>query len=62
MVEVNTHEGGGESRRLLCVNNNNTQYFKRCGAAEACVAHNHKVVGSKPTIAIKFDNKKLNLI
>ena len=27
-------------------------YFKRCGAGEACLAHNQKVVGSKPTVAI----------
>ena len=25
--------------------------LKRCGAAEACLAHNQKVTGSKPVIA-----------
>ena len=34
---------------------------KRCGAAEACVAHNHKVTGSKPVIAKIRNDVKLIL-
>ena len=33
------------------------QYFKRCGAAEACLAHNQKVTRSKLVIAILIIRK-----